>query len=1775
MRPLTLSSKNPFHQKEQSLIFRCKDEQGQSLLLKILNISLPSSAAIRQFYEEYELTQPLKTPNIRRVLEKGVWEGKPALLLEYIEGQTIKQAFVKQKQPLQFLLKIAIQLAATLDKIHQEKIIHKDISSENILVHVATQKATIIDFGIATRLNLKAIYLGNPIHVQGNLSYISPEQTGRMNRTLDYRSDLYSLGITLYEMLTGRLPFDKEDPLELVHCHLAIPARPPHEWVSNRKEEMPWLIILSEIIVKLLSKNAENRYQSAFGLKADLKNCLAAFEEGIHLSNFQLGQNDFSHKFHIPQKLYGRAKELAILTNTYKNISEGSTQLLLISGYSGVGKSALVYEIHKPITENRGYFIEGKFDQFQRNIPYYAWIQAFENFVNLLLTENQSKLEEWKRQFLAVLNGQGKVLTTFLPSLEKIIGSQPNIPELSPAENQNRFNRVFTNFVKTIARPQHPLFIFIDDWQWTDTSSLRLLEKLMTDVGNKYLLITGAYRDNEVSHEHLFQQTLDKLTSLARPILAIKLSNLLQTDINQLIGDTLKCPLEYCQPLSKLIYTKTNGNAFFLRQMLQSLYEKGALKLKFDARIGMRWDWNMTEIEGLKITDNVVELMVEKAQQLPSNTRKVLELAACIGTLFQLPILSVIYQKSEKKTYEDLLIALEEGLIIPAGVQFTFAHDRIQQATYSLIPEKDKEQFHFQIGKLLLENQAKKQTSQELENVFDIVNQLNFGQHLIKIEKEKKVLANLNLKVGIQAKKAIAYESALHYLRIGKSLLSNKSWDTDYQLTLGLHRHLAECETLCHNFMEAEMLFQTAFDNAQNLKEKIEIADFQIWMAIWIGKREKGIEIAIKGLHLCELPFPKEGQEMVIAIEAKEKEIEQITQQNRVAHFSELQEMEDATKILASKLLSRLTILSYIHFGQETNFKYIILTGVLHSLTFGKNENTSIILAFYCSILAGQEKFEECYHLATIALEMAETYPHFHARPQFLNRIGLWSLLYGKHLKESLKLFEEGYQFGMEIGNLPDAITCRYDRLMHFLHQGNPLKEVVNLAENILEFNEEVGYQNLSYLIKLELCLSQLLISGNPKFEINELIIEEAKTAPPSPMVNTAWLGLNIMQQFFWSGKFKEAIKTKSIFAASIDNATSNIKWADHDFFCSLSIIAVYGEFSTIEKENYATELADCRRRMKLKAEACPDNFLHKHLLIEAEIARLESDNWQTGKIYEKAISVAQQYHFTHIEALGNELAAKFWHQLTQYDFAHNYFQKAYQCYQRWEAYAINQRLVKDFPTYFPNQVNEKRKNSSSSSDVVFDLESLLKASHILSGEIVLSNLISKMLTVVIENAGAEKGILIAKEQEQLLIKAQGNANGKVELLPPKPLETSKNVPIILLNYVARTLKPLVLENAAQSDLFVNDFYIQTIKPKSVLCFPIFRKEQLSHLFYLENNLATSVFTQNRLKILQSLSAQIGISIENALLYEGLEQSLRKQIHLTQKQAQVTEAYSKFVPHTFLKVLGHHSILDVQLGDQVQEKISILFSDIRAYTTLSESMTPAENFNFLNAYLKRVVPAIINNDGFVNQYAGDGIMALFLRQPEDALKAAIQLQLYLRKYNEERVKKGRAPITIGVGIHTGSLILGILGDKSHMQATVVSDTVNIASRLEGLTKYFHASIIISGEILSTISNPNTYQYRFLGKVQVKGKTDVHAIYEVFDSNPISLKMLKQKANPDFQQGLEQYFARNFIGAVNYFKQALNIHPKDLVIQRYFQNAAKYMVENAPDEWTGAEVMISK
>ncbi len=836
-------------------IYRARRESdGTLVIIKLLNIEYPNLQDIAKIKHEYEILRNLNIAGVVKVYSIEKYHNSFALILENINGVSLAKIIKTQKIGLLDFLQIAIQIAQTLGELHQQQIIHKDIKPLNLIVDGSENLIKIINFGFSSRLSQEKSKLDNSIWLEGTLAYISPEQTRRMNRSVDYRTDLYSLGVTFYEMLTSTLPFNVTNPMELVHCHI---AKQPIPLVELKPDIPP---VISAIVMRLLSKTAENRYQSAFGLKADLEKCLHQVESQNHITDFVICQQDKSGKLEIPEKLYGRTEEINTLLTAFEQVSQGSKELILVVGYSGIGKSALVNEVHKPIVQKRGYFISGKFDQFKRNIPYASLIQAFQELVKELFMESTDELAIWREKLLLALTPNAQIIIDVIPEIELIIGKQPGIPELGSTESQNRFNLVFLKFIGVFAQKSHPLVIFLDDLQWADLASLKIIQLLATDNDTTNLLIIVAYRDNEVDASHQLTLVLQEIETADIIITSINCQPLKLNNVEELVADTLQSTREEIKPLAELIFNKTQGNPFFCTQVFKYIHQERLLVYNFNTH---QWQWDIEQINRIEITDNVVDLMLGKIQKLHINTQHILQLAACIGNRFDLDTLAVINEKSPRETADELWEAILIGLILPLDetyklpqliedingliVDYKFLHDRVQQAAYTLIHDHQKKQVHLRIGQLLLKNLDPYLLE---EKIFDIVNQLNMGSELITTQAEKDKLAQLNLMAGIKAKQSTAYESAVKFFRLALEMLTADNWRTHYQLTLTLHVESVEVEYLNSNFERAEHLFAIVIENSQNILDTVKVYEKKITFYISQLRMREALDIDLQLLEI-------------------------------------------------------------------------------------------------------------------------------------------------------------------------------------------------------------------------------------------------------------------------------------------------------------------------------------------------------------------------------------------------------------------------------------------------------------------------------------------------------------------------------------------------------------------------------------------------------------------------------------------------------------------------------------------------------------------------------------------------------------------------------------------------------------------------------------------------------------------------------------------------------------------------------------------------------------
>ena len=1020
-------------------------------------------ASLVRYKQEYEITRNLDLESVPKTYSLERYQNSLAIIFEDTGGESLKLWLASQKLTLEEFLPTAIKITRALGQIHQHNIIHKDINPSNIIINSTTGLVQIIDFGISTVLSRENPTLKNPNVLEGTLSYISPEQTGRMNRLIDYRTDFYSLGVTFYELLTGQVPWDYDDAMELVHCHIAKQAVPPHE--INPEIGIPKAV--SDLVMKLLEKTAEKRYQSAWGIIADLEECLEQLQAKGTIADFALAQKDLTDKFQIPQKLYGREREIETLLAAFERVSNGTTEIMLVSGYSGIGKSALVQEVYKPITKASGYFIAGKFDQFQRNVPYAAVVKAFRSLVKQLLTESETQLGAWKEKLLAAFGDNGQIIIDVIPDVELIVGKQPPVQELGATESQNRFNLVFQKFIRVFCSVDHPLVIFLDDLQWADSATLKLLEVMMADEGTKYLFLIGAYRDNEVNRNHPLIITLDLLRTKGAIINEITLTPLALEHISNLIADTLHT--NAVGQLAELAIKKTSGNPFFVNQFFQTLFQENLLKFIPPSQGShAQWQWDIAQIEAIGITDNVVELMIRKLRKLSPATQKMLQLAACVGNTFNLHTLSIIQETTAAVTYYDLLPAIQEGLVLPMSelettpeeiiearlviLSFKFLHDRVQQAAYALIPEEEKKETHLKIGQLVLKDTAEKELE---EKIFDIINHLNIGAELLTSSESIYELAKLNLIAGKKAKASAAYEPALKYLTAAIELLPENIWEQDYRLIFELYQVQAECEYLCSNFEKAEELFDLLLTKAKSNLDRAAIQNMRLVFYDNTGKYIANIKVGSEALKELGLNWPNNNEEVLAQLELELQTYRTHLQTIKIADLIDASAMQDLEIMACMQILMNMTGPAY--FTDQDLLALTALKMVNLSIQYGNSDVSPHGYAFW-GIIAGSrlEDYQAGYEFGKLAIDLNEKLNNFKlickVSNLFAGLIGHWR----SHMRTNVPIFIKGYQAGIETGDIY-ACYIAYNSVLQKILMGEELTSVL-----------EESYKYTEYLLKIK-----------------------------------------------------------------------------------------------------------------------------------------------------------------------------------------------------------------------------------------------------------------------------------------------------------------------------------------------------------------------------------------------------------------------------------------------------------------------------------------------------------------------------------------------------------------------------------------------------------------------------------------------------------------------------------------------------------------------------------
>ncbi|MDJ0761412.1 MAG: AAA family ATPase [Myxococcota bacterium] len=1468
------SIRETIYESINTLIYRAWEEkENRSVVLKILNKPYPTPEEVSKFKQEYHtLTSLLADEGVVQVYALTQIKDAPAISMADIGGQSLADFLASTKLDAKDFLHLAMQIVEIIENIHKRNIIHKDINPANIILTIPQQMVRIIDFGISTTLPRESTSIKNPNVLEGTLAYISPEQTGRMNRSLDYRTDFYSLGVTFYQMITGQLPFDARDPLQLIHSHIAVQPNAP----NDLDETIPKL--LSDIILKLMDKNPEGRYQSAHGLKADLAHCRKELEQGNTLTLFSLGCQDLSDKFQIPQKLYGRQHEIDTLMNAFERVCEDNAELMLVSGFPGIGKSMLVNEIITPIVAHNGYFVSGKFESLEKNVPYSAFIQAFNELAKQILAGDAAQIALWKEKIRSVLGPNGKIITNIIPLFERIIGPQPELPALGPVESQNRFNFVFQEFIKALAGSEHPLVLFLDDLQWADLASLHLIKLFITDTDIKHLFVIGAYRDNETPESHPLMLTLGEIQKTKAIVNSVFLQPLLADHVNHLLADTLHCSPAKTEPLAALLVRKTQGNPFFINEFLKSLYSQKLIAFSFEHG----WTWRMQDIENIKATDNVVDLMTEKITGLSEPSQEILKLGACIGSTFTLATLKIIC----KKPVDDILLALEEvlceGILHKIDEIYQFSHDRVLEAAYSLIPDAEKSQQHYCIGKLEL-NATDEGTLQE--KIFYIVNQLNAGTALVKEKSEKGRLAELNNMAGKKALASSAYVSALNYFQTGIQLLEKNSWEENYGLTHALYQEAVVAAQLSAEYDVMEQLAETVFQHAASILDSIKVYETKIFACFAQNQLLEGIRIGLLVLRQLGINLPDKPGNTRIVYELIRLKISLLGKS--IDQLINLPELKDPYKLAAMQIMAG--ICSSAMYATPNLIPLLIFYGVRISVKYGNSVYTPFFYSGYGMIHCGIFfDIENGYKWGKLAVDLVEKLQIKETKARVL--LVFWFMInpWKNSIHESLDPLLETYKIGLETGDLEFSAHSANTYCISLYFAGVDLpytaEEMTKWAEMIKKINQETPYNY--ELLDRQFVLNLLGESENPcaligpSYDINKMMPIHEKANDINAIFNVYFYLLNLNYLF---GHYDEALKYADLSRSTMDTTMASPYQALVYFYDALTRLALFPTQQKSVQKKFAKIIAKSQKKMKNWALHSPKSYKHKFHLVEAEIARVNGKEYLARQHYATSIKLAHENRYLHEEALSLERAGEFWLDLKEERVATVYLTEAYHRCRMWGSIAKAEQIKEKYgylllPTSAESQKSTitAYSHTASYSDAI-DLSTVMKASQALSSEINLGRLLKGIMDFSLQSAGAQRGfLLIENERDQkLYIEAEGEPEKEILLLQSISVENNPSLSSQIINYVHRTDENVILHNAHQKGNFTRDPYIKKNKIKSLLCSPIIHKGKTSGILYLENNLVTDAFTDERIELLRVLSAQAAISIENARLVTHRENAAK------------------------------------------------------------------------------------------------------------------------------------------------------------------------------------------------------------------------------------------------------------------------------------------------------------
>ncbi|MEM5372562.1 AAA family ATPase [Paraburkholderia azotifigens] len=1435
---------------------------GGSVLVARATAERPSPAALDRLAHEFALQDQLDSAWAVRPVKLVRENGGTVLVLEDSGGEPLAR-LIGTPMAVEVALCLAISIAAALGKLHRRGLVHKDLKPAHILMNCTDGQVRLTGFGIASRMARERQLPEPPETIAGTLAYMAPEQTGRMNRSIDSRSDLYAFGVTLYQMLTGTLPFAAVDPMEWVHCHVARKPLPPDTLVDTIPSA------LSQIVLKLLVKTPEERYQTATGVERDLRRCLSDWQRIRRIDAFPLGEHDIPDLLLIPEKLYGRAREVDVLVAAFDRVlSSGTPELTLVSGYSGIGKSAVVNELHKVLVPPRGLFASGKFDQYNRDIPYSTVVQAFRGLVRPLLGKHESELTVWRDTLMEALTPNARLMTDLIPDLKLIIGDQPPVAELESYQAQHRFQLVFRHFIGVFARQEHPLALFLDDLQWLDAATLDLVEDLLTSSDLQHLMLIGAYRNNEVDASHPLMRKLQAIRSAGARVNEIALAPLAQEHVQELIADALRCERERAAPLAHLVHEKTAGNPFFVIQFLRALADEDLLTFDHDTA---SWQWDLPRIHARGYTDNVVNLMVAKLARLPSQTLRALQRFACLGNTTSIEMLSKVVGNSQHKIQALLRPAVDQELIEQFGGTYRFAHDRVQEAAYSLIPEHSRADAHLRIGQLLTEQTPADKLE---ETIFEIVGHLNCGAALVASQEEREQLAEFNLIAGQRAKASTAYASALTYLNTGAELLTGDRWERRHGLIFALELNSAECEFLTGRLSAAEKRLAMLSSRATTTIEQAHVTCLRMDVYLTLDRSGCAVEVCLDHLRqvgIDWLAHPEEND-----VQREYENIRSLLAGRNIEALIDMPLMTHPESLTTADVLSKLQRPAWFF---DANLASLTVCKVISlSLERGNCDASCFAYAMFARI-AGPRfgDYQAGFQFGQLGFDLVERrgLKRFEAVTYLC--YALYVVRWTKHVRISSEMLRRAFEAATRVGDLPSAAYTCCHIVSDLLFSGGPLTEVDGEAEQGLVFSAKARFGLVVDNLTTQLALIRMLRGSTLKFgrldygAFKELSTEQHLSSNPALATAACWYWIRKLQARYLAGDWSDAMEAASMAQQLLWSSSSHLEECEYHFYGALVRFAHCDGAPVGERQQHHDAIAAHHRQLKVWAINCPENFGNRAALVDAEIARLEERDVDAMQLYEEAIRSARANGFVQNEALANELASRFYAARSFDRIAHVYLADARRGYRRWGA----DGKVRQLDGLYPHLRAEERAPESGSTIGAqvehLDLATVIKISQAISREVVLEKLINMIMRTAIEQAGAGRGLLILLDTGEQRIASEARIDGD------KPYVQLRDTPISamampesVLYHVLRTRESVILDDAAADSTFARDPYIHEHRTRSVLCLPLLNHAKLIGALYLENNLITRAFAPARTAVLRLLASLAATSLENTRLYRDL-----------------------------------------------------------------------------------------------------------------------------------------------------------------------------------------------------------------------------------------------------------------------------------------------------------------